>query len=336
MNYNLLPEEIKDWVDSVEVEKICNQIAAENSVTKDEGGLVILTNVVALITSSVDPANFINEISSSLGVDDKTADKITTEIIDSILNKISSLLSSLGINTDKLIRPISPDYSMEPKNSPIVSIEPYSSKDVSGAIKAPTPETENVKPVSSSAPTPPPITSQTVKPTQAPQPQTNLRPSFKEPVTTSSSPKAEAAPGEIIHPAPFILHEEKPIEGTGDLYQNFSIQRPSFYKPVFSSEEPRFDAYAKPKAATIELGGGEVKKPLPASLKTSPQQVRVVHYSEFKTNVDPFGAQPTISANPVPAATPAISSNPVAAPTPQVPPPIHSNNVVDLKDLPLE
>ena len=163
-----------------------------------------------------------------------------------------------------------------------------------------------------------------------------LKPSFKEPVTTSSSPKAEAAPGEIIHPAPFILHEEKPIEGTGDLHQNFSIQRPSFYKPVFSSEEPRFDAYAKPKAATIELGGGEVKKPLPASLKTSPQQVRVVHYSEFKTNVDPFGAQPTISANPVPAATPAISSNPVAAPTPQVPPPIHSNNVVDLKDLPLE
>ena len=163
-----------------------------------------------------------------------------------------------------------------------------------------------------------------------------LKPSFKEPITTSSSPRAEAAPGEIIHPAPFILHEEKPIEGTGDLHQNFSIQRPSFYKPVFSSEEPRFDAYAKPKAATIELGGGEVKKPLPASLKTSPQQVRVVHYSEFKTNVDPFGAQPTISANPVPAATPAISSNPVAAPTPQVPPPIHSNNVVDLKDLPLE
>ena len=173
--------------------------------------------------------------------------------------------------------------------------------------------------------------------TQAPQPQTNLRPSFKEPITTSSSPGAEAKPGEIIHPAPFVLHEEKSVEETQSLHQDLSVQRPTFYKPVFSSGEPRFEAYAKPKAATVELGGEEIKSDLPTSLKTSPQHVRVVHYSEFKTDVNPFGGQPTNPAGLIPTETP--MSNPAVTPatqTPQTPiVPINSNNVVDLKDLPL-
>ena len=174
----------------------------------------------------------------------------------------------------------------------------------------------------------------TTSPIQAPQPQTNLRPRFIEPITTSSSPRAEAAPGEIIHPAPFVLHEEKSIEEAQNLYQNFSVQRPTFYKPVFSSEETRFDAYAKPKAATVELGGEEIKRGSPTSLKTSPQQVRVVHYSEFKTDVNPFGGQPTSPI--IPISKEITMPNPAIAPTPQTPTaPINSNNVVDLKDLPL-
>lgn len=156
-------------------------------------------------------------------------------------------------------------------------------------------------------------------------PKSPIRPGFIEPVTTSSSPRAEAAPGEIVHPAPFVLHEEKPLEGMQSQHQDLTTQRPTFYQPVFSSGKPRFEAYAKPKAATVELGGAETKKDLPTSLKTSPQQVRVVHYSEFKTQVDPFGGEPTVPISPIPAITPTIP-----------PAPIHPNNVVDLKDLPLK
>ncbi len=171
------------------------------------------------------------------------------------------------------------------------------------------------------------------------QPQIELKPSFRESVVTSSSQRAEAAPGEIIHPAPFVLHEEKPMEGTQSARQDLSVQRPTFYKPVFGSGESRFESYAKPRAATVELGSIETKKDLSGSIKTSPQQVRVVHYSEFKTEVSPFGGQPTIPANPIPTIT-----NPAPSPAaekvqqvPQSPPTsIHPNNIVDLKDLPLE
>ncbi len=160
----------------------------------------------------------------------------------------------------------------------------------------------------------------------APPLESSIKPEFKEPVTTPSSPRAEATPGEIIHPAPFVLHEEKSFEGTQSSNQDLTTQRPAFYKPVFSSTEPRFGSYAKPRAAMVELGGKETRKDLPTSLKTSPQQVRIVHYSELKTEVNPFAAKPpTTPTSPTPATT-------------QVAPlaPIHPSNVVDLKDLPLK
>ncbi len=171
------------------------------------------------------------------------------------------------------------------------------------------------------------------------KPQVELKPSFKESVVTSSSPRAEAALGEIIHPAPFVLHEEKPMEGTQSARQDLSVQRPTFYKPAFGSGGSRFESYAKPRAATVELGSIETKKDLSGSIKTSPQQIRVVHYSEFKTEVNPFGGQPTIPSSPMPTNNKPAPS-PVADKIQQTPQPpltsIHPNNIVDLKDLPLE
>lgn len=165
---------------------------------------------------------------------------------------------------------------------------------------------------------------------EPPVAQTPLKPGFIEPATTSESPRAEAAaPGEIIHPAPFVLHEEKSIEEAENFHKDFSLQRPAFYKPVFNPGETNFGTYIKPRAAKVELGGGEIIKNLSAPLKTLPQQARVVHYSEFKTEVDPFGAQPKTTLTPNTGTYPAQTP-----PTPILP--IRSNNVVDLKDLPLK
>jgi hypothetical protein len=179
------------------------------------------------------------------------------------------------------------------------------------------------------------------------QSQTELKPSFMESVATPSGPRAKATPGEIIHPAPFVLHEEKSMEGVENSRQDFTTQRPTFYKPAFGFGESRFESYTKPKAATVELGGsiGTRKDLSSGSLKTSPQQVRVVHYSEFKTEVNPFGVESTIPTNLIPTTAP-VAPNPVvtkAPKTPQTPntpitpsPSIHPNNIVDLKDLPLK
>lgn len=123
------------------------------------------------------------------------------------------------------------------------------------------------------------------------------------------------------HATPFILHQEEEIEPAKETSKaEYSIHRPEFYKPTFSEEYKRGREIES--AARVELGE-DVKKAEPRLERTSAEPRRIVHYSEFRTPISPFeGTAPTEPRNETAKEKPAAR--------------IHPNNVIDLKDLPLE
>jgi|SRR3989344_349282 len=153
---------------------------------------------------------------------------------------------------------------------------------------------------------------------------TPLRPTFAPPPVVpqkqqeSPTPKAQEE-SEPVHEAPLIIHEEEEVEPAKEA-PSYSTQRPTFYKPTFSEEYKR-NTEAE-SAARVELGE-ETKKSEPQTGRTPSQPSRIVHYSEFRTPLSPFeGAAPPEPQSETPKEKPAAQ--------------IHPNNVVDLKDLPLE
>lgn len=280
-----LPENVQDALLSPNIAEIIYNIGKSNNLTDEK--ISVLAEIIGDVVMKISNDADLSTLLKNLGLDQAATKNITDSTI-TIINQIKTGVIPISQVKEAIII------------KPVFAKEGYAP---SQATPTPSPQQEVVTPSFESP----------------------IRPGFIEPVTISSSPRAEAAPGEIIHPAPFLLHEEKPLEGTGNPHQDLATQRPTFYQPIFSSGKPRFEAYTKQKSATVEWGGKEIKKDLSAFLKTSPQQVRVVHYSELKTEVDPFGGEPTTSTNPVPATAPIV---PIL--------PVHPNNVVDLKDLPLK
>jgi len=186
-------------------------------------------------------------------------------------------------------------------------------------------------PTSITTPPPPPITPPQAAPQQSQtvsEPTTPIPTTQKEPVFQQSED------------APFILHEETEVKPNQENPNIYSTQRPTFYKPVISEEYK--NTFLGDKTARIELGDDEPVKRAPETYKAAGGQPRVVHYSEFRTEVDPFGgvneglpqAPPRIVGQPnPPTPTPPPPSQP---PAPQKPSEIHPSNIIDLKDLPLK
>ncbi len=126
---------------------------------------------------------------------------------------------------------------------------------------------------------------------------------------------------------PFILHNEEEVEPTKEEPFRSVTQRPMFYKPIFSEEYKK--SVLEKKAARIELGEETEKKKQSESFKTPMKEGRIVHYSEFRTPLGPFENQEIRGLD---QTAPEKAPQSVQSKTPEV----HPNNVVDLKDLPLE
>lgn len=115
-------------------------------------------------------------------------------------------------------------------------------------------------------PFPAPLLFPMLKKINAPEPQT-IKPSFKE--------------------TPFILHQEEEVKPEAEPKIQPSIPRPTFYKPA-SREE--YNGEAAPVTARLELGNEEEKKSKePQTARTEKPRVRIVHYSDLRTTVSPFG-----------------------------------------------
>ena len=175
------------------------------------------------------------------------------------------------------------------------------------------------------------IKDESVQPTISTEQAASLRPTFAPPPVVpqkqqeSPTPKAQEE-SEPAHEAPFILHKEEEIEPAKEATKTqYNTQRPAFYKPTFSEEYKKSMLGAE--SARIELGEESTpREPKPG--KTKNQETRIVHYSEFRTPLDPFAGTQEQQAQ--------ITKPEEPKESPAQKPEVHPNNVVDLKDLPLE
>lgn len=175
-------------------------------------------------------------------------------------------------------------------------------------------------------------------PAPAPIPQTPPPPPLATPVQEPRvpiSPQQETKKTEVNaetnHDAPFIMHKEEEVQANKEKPSPYSVQRPTFYKPVFSEEYKTI--LGGNKTARVELGNEEEKPKSPEVYKTPSQGPRVVHYSEFRTEVSPFENQNQrqVPAQPVQNEPSPPPATPIAKPVE-----VHPNNVINLKDLPLK
>ncbi|HUY69591.1 MAG TPA: hypothetical protein VMU70_01030 [Candidatus Tyrphobacter sp.] len=178
----------------------------------------------------------------------------------------------------------------------------------------------------------------------------NLTPATPPPATTTQSPsqqiitpiteveavktpQAQAQDSPIMRPAfkntPFVIHE-------ADVPQVAEEKRPEaeneyFYHPSFDSA-PKFEAPAPVAQIETALDDSSSARPIsPTPAQAGAPPSRVVHYSELRTPVDPFGR-----AVPLSPIHPQNVLNLKPAAMPEEKPSVHPDNVVNLKDLPVE
>ncbi len=142
------------------------------------------------------------------------------------------------------------------------------------------------------------------------------------PLAAPQFPKREAVPGPalksskpFIDSSPFIIHTEEEIKTAASQTSRRDLFRPSFYQPGGIAEAES----SEPVTARIETEGlsrdsGKPGNPLTA--RTATPEPRVVHYSDLKTPLDPFGK---------------AVAEPVKEEKKQE---VHPDNVINLKDLP--
>ncbi|OGY58576.1 MAG: hypothetical protein A3H06_02020 [Candidatus Colwellbacteria bacterium RIFCSPLOWO2_12_FULL_44_13] len=102
--------------------------------------------------------------------------------------------------------------------------------------------------------------------------------------STSSSFSSKATP--------FILHKHEEVVPMEGAHPSAEFERPVFYKEhTFQGTQPSFEEPSV--TARLEIGGTPIisEKEEPKSVETPREQERVVHYSELRTPLNPFGGQ---------------------------------------------
>jgi hypothetical protein len=125
--------------------------------------------------------------------------------------------------------------------------------------------------------------------------------------------------------APLILHQEEELEPHKE-FVSPTPQRPLFYKPTFKGVDQISQTQS---TARLELGE-EIKIAQSRTERTPSQPSRIVHYSEFRTLLNPSDNNQLSSRKEQPEQ---LTRKEIKT---EEKPAVHPNNVVDLKDLPLE
>lgn len=273
-----LPEHIWDWLTSdaatLSITEINNRLGF-----KSERRRIIPSLILKLITQSLDPMDFINELSHELNISFQAAKAISEEIESRILKPIEAeLRRDVGVDV-KLI---------------------YFGKPGPRAV-APTPTPETPAPI----PSPPTAIPLEVRPAEG----TAITagdglPLMKPPKPIISGPteweklrrEPTTAPKEPEMPvSPFILHQENvpvSVASKTKTEPSLNIKVKDYYQ---ASEEKRPQ---RPVPVQVEYSLGEMKsttKNLAANIQE--QKARVVHYNEMRTPLNNLGLPKAAAEN---------------------------------------
>jgi hypothetical protein len=132
--------------------------------------------------------------------------------------------------------------------------------------------------------------------TPEPQPKPELEP---KPIPTTPQPQAPSISVKpIFKETPFIIHQEETISLKDEPDEvKVSASRQTFYKPTFSGDYKTPEE--KPVAAHLELGSDpEKKSEEPKIVGSGESRMRIVNYSDMRTEASPFNPSENIIIKP--------------------------------------
>lgn len=361
LKYQTLPPSLRDALESHYGLNQVREIAKRYSLIGEDVEVVVQLFGLSLL-GFLNPRNLAEELFNFLELRDKKAiDSLTEELIQKIFVPLKPELQNLYRTPS-----IFPEPTKKSARQPEV---PAPASKEAPAPAAETQPKEQPVPIRkegvvTAGPVPVPLEALRIAPEPAPTPKaeapiTPLRPAESLPtkihpfalgempvrsaIPAAPAPTAAPAtkPATEATPAPFMLHKE---EAFTPIMESKQIQ-------IKSEAAPRPET-GKPTAVRLEMTGLEegAKKKEGVVAKTEIPQQRVVHYSTFRTPINPFGTEATPAPAPPPApalpkpgeggpqAVPtAPAKTPVPGATPKVPPvaetrprPAAQEEVIDL------
>lgn len=307
LKYQTLSRPLRDALESRYGLKRIREIAKRHSLIEEDVEIVVQLTGLSML-GFLNPRDLAQELSNYLELrDEKTIDALAGELIREVLAPLKSDLQNLYRTPDIFLK-----AAEKPAPQPEVPAAPQAE------VRAQAPKELPVPVRKEGAGAPGPVSLETLR--AAPEPMTPLRPA--EPVPAKIHPFAlgetvkSAPPGTA--PAPFMLRKE---EVFAPIMESKPVQ-------IQRSAAPRPEA-GKATAVRLEMAGleEEKKKKEEVVAKTELPQQRVVHYSAFRTPVNPFGGEPAKEQ----AAAPAAPMRQAAPPVPPVPAaPKPKEEVIDL------
>ncbi len=274
-----LNPQIRKWIGSDQVIVVIGELNKKYGVSAKK--LSVIPRLVLHITLKVaEPQNFTQMLAEELNVSQAAAVAIADEVQEKIflpvrkqlfdddidINLIKTTLPGAGIDHKPAIEYKKPELAVKPPAAQAEKTErvPQVAEQVPAA---PTKEMAAIPPREEI--TPKPLESVVAAPLSA---------TWSEPAVAAVKPPAAGAAGGG-EPAPFVLHQEKESG-----FQPILETRKVAFAPAPTGEIKKA---ARPIAARLEIGE---EAAAPVMSKSEPPQQRVVHYSEFRTPVSPFGA----------------------------------------------
>lgn len=309
LKYQTLPSPLRDALESRYGLKRIREIAKRHSLIEEDVEVVVQLTGLSML-GFLNPRDLAQELSNYLELrDEKTIDALAGELIREVLAPLKSDLQNLYRT---------PDIFLKAAEKPAPQPEARASE--TKEMPAPAAETRPVEqPVpirKEGAGAPGPVSLEALR--AAPEPMMPLRPAEPvpakiHPFALGETPVKPAAPS-----APFMLRKE---EVFAPIMESKPVQ-------IQRSAAPRPEA-GKATAVRLEMAGleEEKKKKEEVVAKTEMPQQRVVHYSAFRTPVNPFGGEPAKEQATAPAA-PMRQAAPPVPPVPAAPKP--KEEVIDL------
>lgn len=271
--FDSLPDHIKDWLSSRQATYLIMEINSRLGL-KDEKMTIIPSLIFRLATQTIEPTDFINELSYELGVSFQTAKSITQDIEEKVLKPIENeLRRDVGVDV-KLIYFGQP--GPRPSSVPPPPPSPPSMPSVPSMPSTPPPAP--ISPISPIGPMSPPPPARAVSLT-GPTPPVPPKPEKpKEPtVKLESFEIKEEAPA-----VPFMLHREEGMPLPEDRGKEIIMKRKDYFQKDADQRGLTRGLTQKPVTVRIET-------PVEQKVISEKGNVRVVHYNGNRTPVNNSG-----------------------------------------------
>ncbi len=302
IEFNKLPPRIKDWVSSLQATYLIMEINKKLGLINSDRETIIPSLIFKLVTKSLDPSDFINELSHDLKISFENAKTVSEDIEKNVLHPIElDLRGDLDVDIKLFYLGKPKPRSADSVSQSVVKTSEFQAKNIAKEKEGQVVDLQSFR-IKSEKPLSP----------------LTFAPAMKEEKSTATAPIKKSETHDIPT-TPFILHQESPTTPPSaqaisrpqeassikpsltmkvqNFYQSSSAPERPIPKPVSIKVETSPSGFSAPKPEQpININRQDAppapKPDIPAATpsQTGPnQESRVVHYSNLRTPLTSLG-----------------------------------------------